>query len=184
MTALNDLQDVGHMRLYRLQESIEDENVSLTTTAPPMTSLDPSQSLSFPIISTPTWYIPPQIHKRSPDPHNHKTQGGAEQFWMAPWTNENEQQLAKSPPSPVQPGPEHWEEQRRKWTQGFPVLHHLTQDVNCPFYSLERPVRLMVRIFDCSMQGMEDLYSIIRRLQNRRNRFVDLCVYRSLFAFS
>ena len=140
MTALSDLQDVGRIRTDRLQESIKDDDVSLTTPAPPMTSLDPSQSLSFPTISTPTWYIPPQIHKRSPDTHNHIKQGGAEQFWMAPRTNENEQQLAKSPPSPVQTGPEHWEEQRRKWTQGFPVLHHLTQDVIVPLYSLESKI--------------------------------------------
>jgi hypothetical protein len=125
------------MRVYRLQSTLNHDNDSPTARTPSMTSLVPSQSLSFPTISTPTWYIPPQVHKRSPDPHNPKKQGQVHQIWMAPWTDDNEQQLAKTPPSPVRTGPEHWEEQRRKWTRGFPVPHYPTEDVVVPLFSLE-----------------------------------------------
>ena len=100
-----------------------------------MTSLSlaqPSTPIPFPTIPTATWSIAPQIHKRRPNIFKHRKQ--KEQTWMAPRSEQDDQQQQpQSPPQPVQTGPEHWEEQRRRWTQGLPVTSYTDDDVLPPY---------------------------------------------------
>lgn len=74
-----------------------------------MATLIPSTSLPLPRTSA-LWHIFPRIDRRAASP---RTARPLEERRMSDFA------IDIDPPPPVQTGPEHWEAQRRRWTQGF-----------------------------------------------------------------